>query len=213
MQVLEVVDRTLRTLPSLEAHPLLAELDGVTSPALGSVVRLRLPVGLLGPGGPLPRQHRCLSSPAEPGAWLEAGESGWLELEVPPDVGGGAATAGVALAPLLWYLTPRLAVSLLGALLLERRIVLVSADLGRLSAAVTAAAALLFPFRWQHIFLPIVPASLIVSMLVGMRWIPFMSGGFEEGGGVCGCVLFEAASGRMGKGGQAGIRVGGFGGA
>jgi hypothetical protein len=51
-------------------------------------------------------------------------------------------------------------VSLLSSLLLERRIVLMSADAERASLAVHAAAALLHPFAWCHIFLPLLPVSL-----------------------------------------------------
>ncbi|KAL6777459.1 hypothetical protein ACKKBF_B21570 [Auxenochlorella protothecoides x Auxenochlorella symbiontica] len=172
-RVLEVLDRTLRALPSptLNGHAFLRDLDAAAPAALGSVLRLPWPACLH--VGSLPRQHRAFASPADPGAWLAAGEGGVLELEVPPDVGGGASTAGIPLAPLLWHLTPRLAVSLLAALLMERRVVVVSADLGRLTAAVAAAAALLHPFHWQHIFLPLVPASLLDYLAAPM---PFLAG-------------------------------------
>jgi hypothetical protein len=64
--------------------------------------------------------------------------------------------------------TPRQAVTLLGSLLLERRVVLVSADPDKASAAAHAAAAMLYPFRWQHIFLPLLPAALKVRC--GTTW-------------------------------------------
>lgn len=48
------------------------------------------------------------------------------------------------------------------ALLLERRILMVATDSDRVSAAVHAAVALIFPFRWQHIYLPLLPHVLQV---------------------------------------------------
>lgn len=80
--------------------------------------------------------------------------------QVPPDLGNGPANAGVSLARLLWFLTPRQAVTLVASLLLERRVILVARDADTVSAAVHAANALLHPFRWQHIFLPLLPLAL-----------------------------------------------------
>ena len=87
----------------------------------------------------------------------------YIELEVPPDTGNGPWNAGVALAPLLYYF-PRAEtlLTLLAALLLERRIIIVASDKERVSAAVHAAAALLHPFRWHHIYLPLLPTALKV---------------------------------------------------
>ncbi len=53
--------------------------------------------------------------------------------------------------------------TLLAALLLERRVILVAEDRDKVSAAVHAAAALLYPFRWQHIYLPLLPIALKVD--------------------------------------------------
>ena len=52
--------------------------------------------------------------------------------------------------------------TLLAALLLERRVILVAEERDTVSAAVHAAAALLYPFRWQHIYLPLLPIALKV---------------------------------------------------
>lgn len=82
---------------------------------------------------------------------------------MPPDLGNGPANAGVSLARLLWFLTPRQAVTLVASLLLERRIILVARDAETVSSAVHAANALLYPFRWQHIYLPLLPLSLKVG--------------------------------------------------
>ncbi len=84
-------------------------------------------------------------------------------LQVPPDLGNSTANAGVSLARLLWFLTPRQAVTLVASLLLERRIILVARDADTVSAAVHAASALLYPFKWQHIYLPLLPLALKVS--------------------------------------------------
>ena len=53
--------------------------------------------------------------------------------------------------------------ALIQALLLERRVVMLSQERDTLSAGLHAAAALLYPFRWQHIYLPYLPHSLKVS--------------------------------------------------
>ena len=81
---------------------------------------------------------------------------------MPPDLGNGVANSGVSLARLLWFLTPRQAVTLVASLLLERRIILVARDADTVSAAVHAANALIYPFSWQHIYLPLLPLALKV---------------------------------------------------
>jgi len=81
---------------------------------------------------------------------------------VPPDLGNGVANSGISLARLLWFLTPRQAVTLVASLLLERRIILVARDADTVSAAVHAANALIYPFSWQHIYLPLLPLALKV---------------------------------------------------
>ena len=73
-----------------------------------------------------------------------------------------AAWAGVPLARLLWQLPPAPAAALLEALLLERRVLLVSRDAGTVSTAVVACAAALHPFAWHHIFVPLLPPSMKV---------------------------------------------------
>jgi hypothetical protein len=78
--------------------------------------------------------------------YCSAGET--LELRVPIDCGNGRWNCGVSLARLLWGVPPSCIVSLLAAMLLERRIVLVSSQRDTVTAAVQAAAALLYPFRY-----------------------------------------------------------------
>ncbi|XP_008316787.1 DENN/MADD domain containing 2Da isoform X2 [Cynoglossus semilaevis] len=47
------------------------------------------------------------------------------------------------------------------AAVLERRIIFVADELGTLSQVIHAVAALLYPFTWQHTFIPIIPEILI----------------------------------------------------
>lgn len=86
----------------------------------------------------------------------------FMELEVPPALGNGPGNAGLPLARLLWHLPARAMVALLEALLLERRILMVAQGRDTVSAAVHCAAALLHPFSWQHIYLPLLPLALKV---------------------------------------------------
>ena len=82
-------------------------------------------------------------------------------------LGNGPANAGLPLARLLWHLPARAMVSLTEALLLERRILMVAQDKDTVSAAVHGAAALLYPFSWQHIYLPLLPLALKVTSSMG----------------------------------------------
>ena len=86
----------------------------------------------------------------------------FVELEVPPALGNGTGNAGLPLARLLWHLPARAMVSLIEALLLERRILMVAQDKDTVSTAVHSAAAMLYPFSWQHIYLPLLPLALKV---------------------------------------------------
>ena len=85
----------------------------------------------------------------------------YVELQIPPDTGNGSWNAGIPLARLLWQLPPDALLALIQALLLEKRIVMLSEDRNALSASVHAAAALLYPFRWQHIYLPLLSNALL----------------------------------------------------
>ena len=100
--------------------------------------------------------------------------SGSLALVRPADsLGQGEANADVPLAPLLYRLPVAPFVSLLAALLHERRIVVTSRNISSLSNAVTAAAAIIWPFRWSHITLPVLPITLIDYLTAPM---PFLIG-------------------------------------
>ncbi len=120
--------------------------------------------------------QRCPSCAAAIWAWLtpilclisfacHCSNKDFIELEIPPDCGNGTWNAGIPLARLLFHVPAPALLSLLAALLLERRIILVSQDRDLVSAAVHAATALLYPMRWQHIYLPLLPNALKVQRL------------------------------------------------
>lgn len=158
----------------------LAEAAGGAPPPLGAVVRVPLPQPLPPRAGQLDwselRMRRALPGTDQSDVWLRA-DASELELEVPPELGTGPANAGISLARLLFYLTPRGATSLVASLLLERRVLLVSRSADTVSAAVHAAAALLHPLRWQHIFLPLLPLGLREYLAAPM---PYLGEGVGE---------------------------------
>ncbi|VVC41456.1 Hypothetical protein CINCED_3A005749 [Cinara cedri] len=57
------------------------------------------------------------------------------------------------------------------SMLFERRIIFTSKKLDRLSACVQAANAILYPMNWQHIFIPVLPQSLIDYLLAPMPYL------------------------------------------
>lgn len=59
------------------------------------------------------------------------------------------------------------------SMLYERRIIMVSKRLSRLSACVQAANSVIYPMQWQHIFIPVLPQHLIDYLLAPM---PFLIG-------------------------------------
>lgn len=64
-------------------------------------------------------------------------------------------------------------VALFAALLLERRVVLVSASMRTLSRCVFAAQDALWPFAWQHVCIPVLPAAILDYLEAPM---PFLIG-------------------------------------
>lgn len=65
------------------------------------------------------------------------------------------------IVPLAKALGPEQFLLILSAILCERRIIFVAEDVGTLSGAVNAAAAMLYPFRWPHMFIPLLPSKLL----------------------------------------------------
>jgi hypothetical protein len=116
---------------------------------------------------PLPPPGGALPAPRV------AGGLGLPLLRVPADRGTGAANADVFFAPLLWRVPIPAVLNLFAALLAERRVVITATDVSALSAAVHAAAAMLYPLTWQHIFLPVLPATLLDYLSAPM---PFLVG-------------------------------------
>ena len=102
---------------------------------------------------------------------------------VAPDDGEGSsgsrvvATArrGVRFAPLLRgkFTDVQCCLALFAALLFERRVIIVGTDLAAVSTAAHAAAALVAPFKWQHIFLPSLPHPFLEVCTAPM---PFLVG-------------------------------------
>jgi hypothetical protein len=57
--------------------------------------------------------------------------------------------------------TPSLVRHILGAVLLEKRIIFHSTSIGRVSRVIYTALAMLYPFEWQHILVPLLPNDLL----------------------------------------------------
>ncbi|MBN3303774.1 ST5 protein, partial [Amia calva] len=58
-------------------------------------------------------------------------------------------------------LSVRQIIRVFGSLLLERRVIFVADKLSTLSSCVHAVVALLYPFSWQHTFIPVLPSSMV----------------------------------------------------
>eukprot|EP01104_Vermistella_antarctica_P000352 TRINITY_DN1043_c1_g1_i1.p1 TRINITY_DN1043_c1_g1~~TRINITY_DN1043_c1_g1_i1.p1 ORF type:complete len:956 (+),score=166.81 TRINITY_DN1043_c1_g1_i1:479-3346(+) len=82
----------------------------------------------------------------------------------------------VEFEPLLKALDPIRIVAVFAALLAERRIIFSSAKLSKLTSCVQACVALLYPFTWQHIYVPVLPRSLLNFCCAPM---PFVVGVLE----------------------------------
>lgn len=74
---------------------------------------------------------------------------------------------------LLETLDPFSIASIMVSLLLERRVIFISSKLSILSNCVQAAAALLYPFVWQHVFIPVLPLAMIQFVCAP---VPFLVG-------------------------------------
>jgi hypothetical protein len=80
----------------------------------------------------------------------------------------------VSYSTLMKCLNSRQLAELFGMLLLERRMIVVSKSLSVLSSCISAISHLAFPLLWQHVYIPVLPPSLIdyctapMPFLVGM---------------------------------------------
>ena len=74
---------------------------------------------------------------------------------------------------LLTTIDPFTIASILMALLMERRVIFISRKLSTLSSCVQACVALLYPFSWQHVFIPVLPLAMIQFVCAP---VPFVVG-------------------------------------
>ncbi|KAB1272876.1 Suppression of tumorigenicity 5 protein [Camelus dromedarius] len=84
-------------------------------------------------------------------------EGGVLELRRPMD----SRLEHVDFECLFTCLSVRQLIRIFASLLLERRVIFVADKLSTLSSCSHAVVALLYPFSWQHTFIPVLPASMI----------------------------------------------------
>jgi DENN domain-containing protein 1 len=57
------------------------------------------------------------------------------------------------------------------SLLLERRIIFCSSKLSTLSSCIQAAMAMVYPLTWQHIYIPVLPKSLLTFVCAPMPFV------------------------------------------
>jgi hypothetical protein len=84
-----------------------------------------------------------------------------LRFRMPPASSDSAIFSDVNIASLLHALGARRYLLILTALLLERRIIMVSSNLRKLTVSIHAAVGALQPFSWQHILIPLLPYTLM----------------------------------------------------
>lgn len=94
-------------------------------------------------------------------------------MKTPKDRGLGVDCAEIDLVPLLWQLSPENVAFLLGAILLEKRIVVMSDNIELLTSCVYICTAIIFPLDWQHVFLPLLPGKFCEYLSAP---VPFLMG-------------------------------------
>ncbi|GAM22845.1 hypothetical protein SAMD00019534_060200 [Acytostelium subglobosum LB1] len=92
------------------------------------------------------------------------------QLKRPLDVGKSSLHDGT-LFPLVESLSSQKILHLFISLLFERRVIIYSENICKVSKFVNAAVALLDPFVWQHIFIPVLPRSLLDYCTAPMPFI------------------------------------------
>ena len=115
------------------------------------------------PGAPL---TLTLSSDSAPFADAEAAPAR-VRLHTPAD----ERPTGVDFEPLLASLGANNVIAVLGALMLERRIIFVGSNCGVVSSCAHAALALLYPLEWQHIFVPVLPQTMLTYASAPMPFV------------------------------------------
>ncbi|ELR17283.1 DENN (AEX3) domain containing protein [Acanthamoeba castellanii str. Neff] len=73
--------------------------------------------------------------------------------------------------PLLHMLDAINVISVFTSLLVERRVIFIADELSVLSSCVQAAVALLYPFSWQHVYIPVLPSSLLTFCCAPMPFV------------------------------------------
>ncbi|KAK3777120.1 hypothetical protein RRG08_055865 [Elysia crispata] len=73
-------------------------------------------------------------------------------------------------SPLFYLGTDRL-VKVFSSMLMERRIILCSSNLSILTQTVHALSALLYPFHWQHVYVPLLPQEMLDVVCAPMPYI------------------------------------------
>ncbi|CAN0556442.1 unnamed protein product, partial [Ectocarpus sp. 12 AP-2014] len=68
-------------------------------------------------------------------------------------------------------LGPRNFLRLWSAILCERRVLLVADKVRTLSCCVHAAMAMLYPFAWQHVFIPLLPTDMLEYVSAPMPFV------------------------------------------
>ncbi|KAG2452541.1 hypothetical protein HYH02_002779 [Chlamydomonas schloesseri] len=139
-----------------------------TSTAPGEVLRVLVP-NLHGLTGLSPPRYLGAGGVGDSLTWADDR----IELQVPPDCGNGLGNSGIPLARLLFHVPSAGMLTLIASLLLERRILFVARSRDTVTAAVQAAQALIYPFKWHHIYLPILPRDLVDYLSAPM---PFLVG-------------------------------------
>ena len=118
------------------------------------VARMLLQYNAAPPGAILPLRG-LFASPQVPGCLGLPRE----RLRLPPSI--GLPHIDTPLTPLLMRLDAPALLMLYVAMLCQRRVMFVSASLSTLTSAVHAAVALLAPFEWQHIFIPVMSTPFL----------------------------------------------------
>ena len=179
-EALASIDERVRALPQVRTPP--SALTGAAS-ASGGVPSLGDELPAEGHLGRFMRELCARPTPA-PGAvvvvpfpWHEPGTAYPSQIELAaPTAGssGNASNPDVKFASLLRQPGGTYAVvSLFAALLMERRVVVSGSDLRRVSQAVVAANACMYPLAWQHIYLPLMPRAFVDYLTAPM---PFLVG-------------------------------------
>ncbi|KAL6042658.1 Suppression of tumorigenicity 5 [Balamuthia mandrillaris] len=140
-------------------------------------------------GLPSEQEFVCLCSQLLGRLWEEAMPKPaqriavWVNLHAPslnelrcytfmrPDEHSDSLLEHVDFGPLLRHLDADNVLAVFASLLVERRIIFVADGVSTLSACVQAMVALLYPFSWQHVFIPVLPRSMLTYCCAPMPFV------------------------------------------